>query len=127
MLEFNMKDKIRIGAKGSFRSFKTSTVAYNFNVPAARADFWASYNFSDKVWVAAEVYLFGKRVMSIDAAGNEITENVMADLNLSAEYRFSKRISIFLELNNLLGNKYFRWYNYQERPFDVKGGATFSF
>ena len=62
--------------------------------------------------------------------GRMVIANVkldLADVNLSAEYRFSKRLSVFLELNNLLDNRWYRWYNYQERPFDIKGGVTFSF
>lgn len=129
-LTFNKNDKIRAGVKGDFRSFKTSNMEKNFNVPGTKVDIWGSYNFANKVWVATEIYLFGPRTMSlhVDSTGTtEITQGVVADINLSAEYRFSKRLSVFLELNNLLDNRWQRWYNYQERPFDIKGGVTFSF
>lgn len=128
-LSFNKNDKIRAGVRGDFRSFKTSNIAKNFNMPGTKVDIWASYNFANKVWVATEIYLFGPRTMSLtgDSIPAEITQGIVADVNLSAEYRFSKRLSLFLELNNLLDNRWQRWYNYQERPFDIKGGVTFSF
>ena len=126
-LIYNRDDKIRAGIEGQFRSFKTSNIAYNFNMPATRVDFWASYNFAKKVLVTTEVYFFGGRTMSMDSAGAAITQNAMADINLYADYRFSERISVFLELNNILGNKYYRWHNYLERPLDVKAGLTLAF
>jgi hypothetical protein len=128
-ITFNKNDKIRAGIKGDFRSFKTSNVAKNFNMPGTKVDIWASYNFANKVWISMETYLYGPRTMSLtsDSVAVEITQGVVADVNLSAEYRFSKRFSVFLELNNLLDNRWQRWYNYQERPFDIKGGVTFSF
>lgn len=126
-MTFNKNDKIRAGIKGDFRSFKTSNISRNFNMPGTKVDIWGSYNFADKVFIGTEVYVFGPRVMSQDTAGVDITQGITADINLSAEYRFNKRFSVFLELNNLLDNRWQRWYNYQERPFDVKGGLTFSF
>jgi hypothetical protein len=128
-LTFNKNDKVRAGIRGDFRSFKTSNIAANFNMPGTKVDIWGSYNFANKVWVAAEIYVFGPRTMSVtnDSIPVEIKQGVVADVNLSAEYRFSKRLSVFLELNNLLDNRWQRWYNYQERPFDIKGGLTFSF
>lgn len=124
---FNMDDKIKAGVNGKFRSFKTSNIAYNYGVPNTRVDIWGSYNFGEKVWVASEIYVLGKRNMSVDSLGMPITQNALADINLSVDYRFNKRISVFLELNNILGNEYYRWHNYQERPFDLKAGVTASF
>ena len=126
-VQFNLKDKVKIGTRGTFRQFKMSTVPFNYAVPNTRVDFWASYNFADKLTLSSEVYVFGSRTMTVDSLMNPITQSAMADVNFSADYRFSKRLSVFLELNNILSNKFYRWYNYQERPFDVRAGATFSF
>jgi hypothetical protein len=126
-LVFNKSNKVRAGVTGDFRSFRTSNIAYNFNMPSVQVDFWGSYNFADKVLVGTEVYLFGNRVMSLDTLGAPIEQGITADINVSAAYRFSERISVFLELNNLLGNNWQRWYGYRERPFDVKAGVTFAF
>lgn len=126
-LMFNKDDKIRAGVRGHFRNFKTSNVPYFFGMPNTQIDLWGSYNFANKIWVATEIYLYGNRTMGIDSLGAPIEQSFAADVNLSADYRFSKRISIFLELNNLLATNYQKWYNYQVRPFDVKAGVTLSF
>jgi hypothetical protein len=128
-LDFSKEDKIKAGIKANVRKFNTSndSLFYNFGIPATKLDIWGSYNFADKVWVTTEIYLYGNRVMSLDSALAPIEQNMQADINLHLEYRFSKRISLFLDLNNLLGNQYYRWHNYLERPFDIKGGVTASF
>lgn len=126
-LVFNKSNKIKAGMTGKFRSFKTSNIAHNYNVPNTRFDLWGSYNFADKVLITTEIYVFGKRTMSLDSSGVGIEQPAQADINLSADYRFSKRISVFLELNNILSNQYYRWHNYLERPLDIKAGVTLAF
>ncbi|HHG86269.1 MAG TPA: hypothetical protein ENJ82_16080 [Bacteroidetes bacterium] len=126
-LIFNKDDKVRAGIKGDFRTFNTSNLAHNFNMPGTKVDLWASYNFAKKVWVSTEIFLYGNRVMSLDSMDAPINQGIVADINLSADYRFTERISIFLELNNILGNDWQRWYNYRATPFNVKAGATFAF
>ncbi|MCB9235706.1 MAG: TonB-dependent receptor [Bacteroidia bacterium] len=126
-LGFNMNDKIRAGVRGLFRSFHTSNQAAYFGESPLRFDLWGTYNFANKITVGTEVFVYGKRTMSVDALGGFITQDPQADVNLSVDYRFNKRISLFLELNNILNNTYYRWYNYQQRPFDVKGGVSLAF
>lgn len=126
-LMFNKDDKIRAGIRGHYRNFKTSNIPFYFGIPKSQIDLWGSYNVADKVWIATEIYLYGERAMTVDSTGNAINQGFAADVNLSADYRFSKRISIFLELNNLLSTNYQEWYNYRVRPFDVKAGVTVSF
>lgn len=126
-LMFNKEDKIRAGIRGNFRTFNTSNVPFYFGIPRSQVDIWASYNVADKVWIATELYLYGNRTLTVDNSGNAIDQGFAADINLSADYRFSKRISIFLQLNNLLSTSYNRWYNYPVRPFDLKAGVTLSF
>ena len=124
---FNKDDKIKAGVKGRFANFNTSNQEFYWNMPTTRVDIWGSYNFGEKLWVASEIYVIGNRTMSIDSLGNPLTQNTQADINLSVDYRFNKRISVFLELNNILNNEFYRWYNYRERPFDLKAGVTASF
>jgi hypothetical protein len=43
------------------------------------------------------------------------------------EYRYSKRISAFIQLNNIASQRYQRWYNYPVQPIQVMGGVTARF
>lgn len=49
------------------------------------------------------------------------------DLSANAEYNIIPRLSLFLQLNNILGTKYERWNQYQAYGFNVIGGLRFKF
>ena len=78
----------------------------------------------------------GRRALVYDSLETNVTlENgqlakslgFIADVNLGLEYRYNKRISAFLQLNNLASQRYMRWYNYPVQIFQVMGGVTFRF
>ncbi len=52
---------------------------------------------------------------------------VFLDLSASAEYSVIKRLSLFLQFNNILGVQYQRWNQYQTYGFQVIGGLRFKF
>ena len=49
------------------------------------------------------------------------------DLGVGAEYRFSRQFSAFLNLNNLLNNGYYLWYQYPVQSLNLMAGIGFSF
>jgi hypothetical protein len=49
------------------------------------------------------------------------------DGNISVDYRYSKVLSVFLNLNNFTASKYARWYNYPSYGFSAMAGLTWSF
>ncbi len=49
------------------------------------------------------------------------------DLNFKAEYLFSESFSVFVQLNNITGNKYPLFLNYPSRGFQGMGGITWTF
>ena len=55
------------------------------------------------------------------------TLGFIADVNLNVEYRYNKRVSVFLQCNNLAAQRYRRWYNTPVQGFQVLGGVTFRF
>ena len=124
----NWKEKVRAGLRFQAREFQLNNDSlFNFGVPGLKGEASVSYNFASKLWLTASAFLYGKRTMSIDSLGAPIDQKMVADLNFLADYRFSKRFSVFLECNNILNLTYQRFYGYQVRPFDIKGGLTFSF
>ena len=49
------------------------------------------------------------------------------DLGFQAEYEIIPRFSIFLQLNNILNDKYQRWYQYDNFGMNVLGGLRLKF
>jgi outer membrane receptor for ferrienterochelin and colicin len=49
------------------------------------------------------------------------------DLNTGAEFRITKNFNLWIQLNNILNNRYERWHQYESFGFNVLGGVTYSF
>lgn len=49
------------------------------------------------------------------------------DIGVGAEYNFIPRLSAFIQVNNLLNNKYERWYGYQAYGINIFGGLRLKF
>lgn len=50
-----------------------------------------------------------------------------ADLNLGAEFSVMPKLNVWIQMNNLLNNKYQRWNQYEVLGFNVLGGVVYSF
>ncbi|SJZ92404.1 hypothetical protein [Sediminibacterium ginsengisoli] len=50
-----------------------------------------------------------------------------ADLNIGAEFAVMRRLNLWLQLNNVLNNKYQRWNQYEVVGLNVLGGVVYSF
>ncbi len=49
------------------------------------------------------------------------------DLNAGAEFTVLPKLNVWLQINNILNNKYQRWNQYQVLGFNVMGGIVYSF
>jgi hypothetical protein len=79
-----------------------------------------------QVMLKADFYAFG--------GGNYLDKGNIArsfrggkDLSAGAEFKINKRISAWLDVNNVLNNKYERWHNYQVYGLNVVGGVKVNF
>jgi hypothetical protein len=52
---------------------------------------------------------------------------LITDINLGVEYRYNKRISAFIQFNNMASQRYFRWYKTPVQIFQIMGGITARF
>jgi hypothetical protein len=79
-----------------------------------------------QVLLKSDFYMFG--------GGNYITKNNVAkgfnggtDLSAGMEFKINKMFSAWLDINNILNNKYERWHNYQVYGLNVLGGVKVIF
>ncbi|MFL9482654.1 hypothetical protein ACI6Q2_07720 [Chitinophagaceae bacterium LWZ2-11] len=62
-----------------------------------------------------------------DKAMTSLKLPAAVDLNLGVEFAVAPKLNVWLELNNLLNNRYQRWNQYQVLGFQVLGGVVYSF
>lgn len=135
-LSYQMSEKLKIDGIGRFYSYNARNNAFAWNLPQFNFIARGSYNLYDKFLVTLDMsYEGGRKGLVYDAGENITLEDgqfakklgFIADVNLGVEYRYNKRISAFLQFNNLAAQRYQRWYNYQVQGFQVMGGLTFRF
>ena len=75
-----------------------------------KSDFWA---------YSASPYLLKNNIQGTSSGG--------ADLSIGTEIAVTKKISVWLDVNNLLNNKYERWRNYPVYGLNLLAGALIRF
>ncbi len=105
------------GMKSNAKAWNTIPVEINGSLR------WWAFK---QVLLKADYYMFGGGNY-IEKADIAKTFKPGSDLSLGAEFKFTKRLSAWLDVNNVLNNKYERWHNYQVYGLNLLGGIRFDF
>jgi hypothetical protein len=119
--------------------YTLSKFDYAWNKSNWDARFGLKYNLRDKIIVGIEITAQGKRKMI--ANGESVGKESLLpldnppllyempahfNLNLGAEYRYSKILSFWTKLNNISNNRYYEWVYYPSQGFLFMIGFTYS-
>lgn len=136
-LAYQKSDKFMMYLKGEYFANKSEVQEYAWLMPNFNLSLGATYDLADKILVRANVFVVGSRnTFSLDSIAdvtpNEANQYAFelkpyVDANLGIEYRYNKRISAFIDFNNLTAAKYQRFTNFPVQRFNVLGGFTFKF
>lgn len=136
-LGYQLQEKIKIFLKGEYYNYSMLTEEFAWHMPNYELSILGVYDLADKIIARANIRLVGSRMtyslnpvenVMPTAEGKYITElKPFFDANIGVEYRYNKRLSAFLDLNNIVGQKYQRWANFPVYSFNLLGGITYSF
>ncbi len=136
-VSINTQDNFRFQLSGDYNLYETGFEAYAWYQPTTRFTLTSSYNLQDKLIVSMDLFSEGKRkAKSLVQVREGTLENdgsytvdlkAYLDANLGVEYRYTKRLSAFVQLNNFLAARYQRLNQYNIQRFNAMMGATYSF
>ena len=132
-LTFQSSEKLKIDAMLDYNKYTTTNQDEAWYLPEVKFTLRGAYNLYDKIYAKLDFTLETGRKnpgAKLDTDVNSFEPSnltAVADANLHLEYRYNKRISAFLQFNNLANQKYQRWYKYPVYGFQVLGGVTFGF
>jgi hypothetical protein len=136
-LSYQLNEKLKIDGIGRFFSYETTNQAYAWNLPQFQFKVRGNYVLNNKFIFNLDVTLetgrkglvYDSTIAGVISENNQFAAplNTFADINLSAEYKFNKMITGFIQFNNIASQRYLRWYNYPLTGFQIMGGATFKF
>lgn len=135
-MSYQLKEKLKVDVIGTYRYYDLRHNAFAWNKPDFELMTRAYYNLFDKFYVNFDFKLeLGRKALMYEA-GEKIMEkkgqyytklNPIYDFNLGFEYRYTRRLSVFLQVNNIAAQRYQRWYNAPVHSIQVLGGLTFRF
>lgn len=123
---YQVANTISAGLSLQVNSYSTETFRNAWHLPATvvKADF--TMTPLESLTVTAYLSLLNG-LYALDKGNTSIQLQPVTDLGGNAEYSFTKRLSAFLTVNNLLNNKYQRWYGYNAYGLNLYGGIRLKF
>jgi len=139
-LEFIKSSRLRLAVNGTYTHYKTGDQEYAWYKPAYEFELTGRYDLQNKIVLTAKA-VFNGPVWALVPYADPLFDGIgkapyiftpeklkgWTDLNLGAEYRFTKSLSFWINFNNLTNNKYYRWNNYRSYGFNLLGGVSYSF
>lgn len=136
-ITYSLREAVRFSARVDIYTYTVSVQEEPWNLPPYKLTFAGHYRLRDKLVAKAEVLFLGKRpafrlpepVSGPDAVpvSTRTSLDGFMDLYLGLEYRYTKRLSVFLDASNLSASKYERWYRYPVQRSLIMAGATYAF
>ena len=126
-----INNKISYSGKANWYKYTLSTFVKPWNMPLWDIKAGVGYNLRDKIIANAELTVIGKRTLAAENTG-VLVPNLLVDspvhvnLNIGAEYRYSKILSFWVKLNNIANNRYYEWAWYPSQRFLFMAGFTYS-
>lgn len=118
--------KFNVFLRVQYDKYKLKELAKPWHKPDLTATASFRYNLRDKIIVTLDMFTTGKRYV-VDSNNKAKTLEGISDINLGIEYRYNKRLSAFITLNNLASSKYDVYYLYPMYRFNAKVGLTYAF
>jgi hypothetical protein len=130
-LKYDLREKWSFIAKGNYYLYETKNLVRPFHRPDLDMTFSTIYNLKSKIILRADLFIMGKQWTNPQILDNGVLRyqpkliNGWGDMNLEAEYRYSKMMSFFARFNNIANQRYYRWQNYPSQRFNFMIGLTF--
>ena len=133
-ISFQESEKLRIHLKGEYFSYKMNTELRAWYKPQLEFTLSANYNLKDKIVAKVDLCYLGNQYAKMVTIDNVNGYKVQAkelssvfDANVGLEYRYTKKLGFFLNVNNIANFRYYRFNNYPTQRFTFMGGLSYSF
>lgn len=126
-ISFEFPNDIVFRASGNLYRYTLNNLEYAWHKPAYDLTLSVRYDLRDKIILESDVFISGKRW--VQSGANDIPRELdgYVDLNMGLEYRYSKVLSAYLKLNNILSDNYNVYDQYPVYGLQAFLGVTYAF
>ncbi|MFC2115500.1 hypothetical protein ACFLTU_03450 [Bacteroidota bacterium] len=126
-VKHRQSDRLRMLLSVTYDLYQMDALEKPWHKPNLLISLDEQYNMHNKILVDLGLYYMGKRYAPGTPFDTEmITMEGFVDLNLGLEYRYTKILSGFMRLNNILGARNYTWNHYPAMGFNVQFGFTYA-
>jgi hypothetical protein len=126
-VSYRANEKLRLSLSAMHIIFDMFSEEKPWHLPATKVSLSGSYNLADKILVNADLFFNGSTYSRTVDDLTPIKLGSWVDVNLGAEYRYSKILSVFVKLNNLGFSRYYIWNGYPTERLNALGGISYAF
>jgi hypothetical protein len=136
-LAYQNGEKLKIFGKAEYFIYNTQNQEYAWLQPDFKVTLSGNVDLADKLLARANVFVIGNRKAFSYHEIEDVTPNDQnqyaidlkpyVDANLGVEYRYNKKLSIYVDFNNLTASQYQQLNNFPVHRFNILGGFTFKF
>ena len=125
-IDFITNKQLNFTLYGKYFAYKFEEFQNVYHLPKIDLGFTTKFILEDKL--DAELtftYLDGLYGLEYGTTENvDVKLNTILDLNFMANYRINNNISIFVKMNNILGDHYQYYFRYPTKGFQALGGVS---
>lgn len=127
----NVGERLKLLLGADYYEYTLENELEAWHMPTLKLSLSAKYNMQDKIILSTGVFGRNSTYAKVfDDEGNVTRREVHGfhfDLNLGVEYRYTKILSVFINLNNVSNKPLERWFNYPSQRFNIMGGVSYAF
>jgi hypothetical protein len=120
---------LSFNSEANYYRYTLTRERYAWNKPDWDAAIGLKYNLRNKIIAGLDLTAIGERKFLVTDKTVErapLTTPAHFNINLSAEYRYTKILSFWVRLNNISVNRYYEWAFYPSQRFMGMVGFTYS-
>jgi hypothetical protein len=135
-LSYQKLEKWKLLLGGNYYFYTPKNELKAWHKPDYKISFSGIYDLGNKIIVRADLFYISKQfAKTFSPVTNNIvitTEEAQTlkgvfDANIGFEYRYTKKLSAFINFNNIGSVRYEKWQDYPTQRFGVLGGLTYAF
>jgi hypothetical protein len=126
---YSFSEKVRVGLLGNFYNYEVSGEPEAWQLPNIDGKLNMKFNIRNKLYPHIDIIAMGlqKQRTGKEVNYSQSTLKAFYDISVGVDYRFKKKLSVFVQANNLASSRYQRWYSYPVYGFNIIGGLTMIF
>jgi len=132
-LDFVASETVDIFGRVEFKDYKLASEALPWNLPKFKLTAGTTIHINDKIDISGSLLFRGATKDPLPVSNTTSTTPVytsiasFADLSGGASYKINKKLSVFVQVNNILNTTNQTWLLYPNYGLNVFGGVGFAF